>query len=161
MKEKMTADKPLSINEIFEDRKKFIPEIGEQLKKERKETVEVNGESLDIDYRVISVKEVSKEEYDPVVLLPGFGSGWEGISELGFSLSCEGRKVMMPSLPGYGNSDNPSEAYYKTDNYDNEVEALNQLIDKVNQSGRKVHLIGHSMGSEIMAAFARKYPERQ
>lgn len=149
-----------TINEIFENRKEFIPEIGEQLKKERKETIEVNGEELEIDYRIISNKELSREEYDPVVLLPGFGSGWEGISELGFSLSCEGRKVMMPSLPGYGTSENPSASYYESDNYDNEVEALNQLLYKINPRGRKVHLIGHSMGSEIMAAFSRKYPQK-
>jgi pimeloyl-ACP methyl ester carboxylesterase len=93
--------------------------------------------------------------------LPGFGSGWEGISELGFSLACEGRKVIMPSLPGYGNSDNPSENYYKTNNFDNEAEVINQLLEKIGiQEGKKVHLVGHPMGSEIMATFAQKYPDK-
>lgn len=151
----------LSINKIFENRKDFISEVGEQLEKESKVEVEINEEKLNIDYRVISVESQENKNGDVVVLLPGFGSGWEGISELGFSLACEGRKVIMLSLPGYGNSDNPSENYYKTDNFDNEAEAINQLISKIElKKGVKIHLVGHSMGSEIMATLAQKYPDR-
>ncbi len=150
-----------SITKIFEHRKDFIPEVGEQLEKESKVEVEINGEKLNVDYRIISVESQENKDGDAVVLLPGFGSGWEGISELGFSLACEGRKVIMPSLPGYGNSDNPSENYYKTNNFDNEAEVINQLLEKIGiQEGKKVHLVGHSMGSEIMATFAEKYPDK-
>lgn len=109
---------------------------------------------------MIVIKEKEKRETDPVILLPGFGSGWEGISELGFSLAAEGRKVIMPSLPGYGNSDNPKKEYYDTDNFNNEAEAVAQFIEQLNLGGRKVHLIGHSMGSEILAALAEKYPDK-
>jgi pimeloyl-ACP methyl ester carboxylesterase len=150
-----------SINKIFENRKEFIPEIGKQLEKGSKVEVEINGEKLNVDYRIISVESLENKTGDAVVLLPGFGSGWEGISELGFSLACEGRKVIMPSLPGYGNSDNPSENYYKTADFNNEAEVLNQLLSQIGlMEGEKVHLIGHSMGSEIMATFAEKYPNR-
>ncbi|HPX94186.1 MAG TPA: alpha/beta fold hydrolase [Candidatus Moranbacteria bacterium] len=148
-----------SINKIFESRKKFISEIGEQLKKETKAELVVNGEKLSIDYRMISLESKEEADADVAVLLPGFGSGWEGIAELGFSLACEGRKVVMPSLPGYGNSDNPSEKYFQTDDFENEAEVLNQLLGRIAQD-KKVHLIGHSMGSEIMASFAVKYPEK-
>lgn len=149
-----------SITEIFEGRKKFIHEVGEQFSLETKVNVEINGEELTVDYRVISVESMEDKDGDVVVLLPGFGSGWEGISELAFSLACEGRRVIMPSLPGYGNSADPSEKYYKQDNFDNEALAVKQLLDKViaNPEAR-VHLIGHSMGSEIMATFAQNYPE--
>ena len=150
-----------SINKIFEHRKEFIPEVGEQLEKESKAEVEIAGEKLSVDYRIVSIESKENKKGDSVVLLPGFGSGWEGISELGFSLACEGRKVIMPSLPGYGNSDNPSEDYYKTDNFDNEAEVVNQLLEKIGmQEDEKVHLIGHSMGGEIMATFAQKYPDK-
>jgi pimeloyl-ACP methyl ester carboxylesterase len=150
-----------SINKIFENRKDFIPEVGKQLEKETKAEVEINGEKLNIDYRIISLESQENKNGDAVVLLPGFGSGWEGISELGFSLACEGRKVIMPSLPGYGKSDNPSEKYYKTNNFDNEAEVLNQLLSQIQlREGAKIHLIGHSMGSEIMATFAEKYPDK-
>lgn len=92
--------------------------------------------------------------------MPGFGSGWEGISELGFSLACEGREIVLPSLPGYGNSDNPPEEYYKTENYENEAEALNELLEKIGKEKEKFHLVGHSMSSEVLATFAKKYPEK-
>lgn len=39
-----------SINKIFENRKEFIPEVGEQLKKETKAEVEIGGEKINIDY---------------------------------------------------------------------------------------------------------------
>ena len=150
-----------SVNKIFENRKDFIPEVGKQLEKENKAEIEINGEKLNVDYRIISIESQENKNGDAVVLLPGFGSGWEGISELGFSLACEGRRVIMPSLPGYGNSDNPSESYYKTNNFDNEAEVINQLLEKIGLvEGKKVHLVGHSMGSEIMASFAKKYPEK-
>jgi pimeloyl-ACP methyl ester carboxylesterase len=149
-----------SVSEIFEHRKKFIPEIGEQLQKETKAEIELNGEKLEIDYRIIFVKEKENQDADPVILLPGFGSGWEGISELGFSLACEGRKVLMPSLPGYGNSSNTSEEYYKTESFDNEAEAINKFLEALGTEGEKFHLVGHSMGSEIFASFAEKYPEK-
>ena len=149
----------LSINEVFKDREKFIPEVGEQLEKETKAEIEIGEEKLNVDYRIISIKETENKDAKPVVLLPGFGSGWEGISELGFSLACEGRKVIMISLPGYGNSDNPSEKYYETDGFSNETEAVKKALEKMDLKDDKFHLIGHSMGSEIMASFAEKYSD--
>lgn len=150
-----------SINKIFENRKDFIPEVGKQLERESKVEVEINGEKLNVDCRVISVESLENKDGDAVVVSPGFGSGWEGISELGFSLACEGRKVIMPSLPGYGNSDNPFKSYYETNNFKNEAEVINQLISQIGlEDDKKVHLVGHSMGSEIMATFAEKYPDK-
>lgn len=157
MKEKFEN---LSIDEVFKDRKVFIPEVGEQLEKKTEIEVDLDGEKIKIDYRIISISEKENKESDLVVLLPGFGSGWEGISELGFSLACEGRKVIMPSLPGYGNSQDPSEEYYTTDNFSNEAEAVNKFLEQLDLGDRKVHLVGHSMGSEILASLAEKYPEK-
>ncbi len=154
-------EKTPSINQIFEKRKKHIPEVGAQLEKETRTEVEINGEKLSVDYRVVSVESQENKDGDVVVVLPGFGSGWEGIAELGFSLACEGRTVIMPSLPGYGNSKNPSEQYYATDNFDNEAEVISQLLDRMGMpEGKSVHLVGHSMGSEILATFAQKYPDK-
>lgn len=153
----------LSIHKIFEHRKDYIPEVGRQLQKPNGAQVEINGEKLNVDYRIISIESLENKNVDPVILLPGFGSGWEGISELGFSLACEGRRVIMPSLPGYGNSNNPSEGYYKTLDFDNEAEVMKKLIEQIEEkkevSQKKFHLIGHSMASEIRASFAEKYPD--
>ncbi len=150
----------LTINEIFENRSKYIKEVGQQLETKKVQEVDINGEKLKVDYREVSVGEKEDHLKDPVIVLPGFGSGWEGIAELGFSLACEGRKVILPSLPGYGNSQNPSEKYYNTDNFDNEAEVIRQLIEKLDLGDKKVHLVGHSMGSEILATLAQKYPEK-
>jgi pimeloyl-ACP methyl ester carboxylesterase len=148
-----------SINKIFENRKDLIPEVGRQFEESKRVEIEINGEKLEIDYRIISVESLENKENDPVILIPGFGSGWEGVSELGFSLACEGRKVIMPSFPGSGNSSNPSEKYYDEEDFDNEAEVVNQFIDKLGNEDR-FHLIGHSMGGEIMARVAEKYPEK-
>lgn len=152
-----------SINEIFREREKYIPEIGEQLRESKFAEVEINGEKLNVDYRVISVKELEREDADPVLVLCGFGSGWEG-SELPFSLACEGRKVISCSLPGYGNSDTPSKEYSNTSDFLNEAEVVNQLIGKLKENGeinpdKKVHVVGHSMGGVILAELAEKHQE--
>jgi pimeloyl-ACP methyl ester carboxylesterase len=156
----MQEEKFVSINEVFKNRKEFIPKIGGQLEDKKSQEVEIDGERLSIDYREILVAEKEDETKDPVVVLPGFGSGWEGIAELGFSLSCEGRKVILPSLPGYGNSQNPTDKYYDVNNFDNEAEVISQLIDKLDLGDKKMHLVGHSMGSEILATLAQKYPDK-
>ena len=150
----------MSINEIFSGREKYIAEVGEQLQQERTATVNVAGESMDIDYRLLSVDGKVDTDSDPVLVLPGFGSGWGGIAELGFSLACEGRAVVLPSLPGYGNSSNPSEAYYNAPHFDNEADAVAQFIDKILADGKKMHLAGHSMASEILAIVAQKHPDK-
>lgn len=68
----------MSINEIFSGREKYIAEVGEQLQQERTATVNVAGESMDIDYRLLSVDGKVDTDSDPVLVLPGFGSGWGG-----------------------------------------------------------------------------------
>jgi pimeloyl-ACP methyl ester carboxylesterase len=148
------------IETVFKSREKFIPEVGEQFKKETRATIDLNGKELNIDYRIISIEEKEKAENNPVILLPGFGSGWEGISELGFSLACEGREIILPSMPGYGNSDNPPEKYFQTESYDNEAGVLDKLLEKIGKENKKFHLVGHSMGSEILTTFAKNYPEK-
>ncbi len=156
--QKNATEEQKKITEIFAERAKHIPEIGEQLEKKQSVEVEVNGEKLSVDYRELSVAENENCDGDPVVLLPGFGSGWEGIAELGFSLACEGRRVILLSLPGYGNSSDPSQKYYKNDHFDHEAQVVQQVINNVLQ-GKKAHVIGHSMGSEVMASVAEKYPK--
>jgi len=157
----MSIENP-SLNKIFEkERRDFIPEVGEQLKKETRVEIEIGGEKLSVDYRIISVKEKEKADADPVILLPGFGSGWEGISELGFSLAAEGRKVILLSLPGYGNSGDPSQKYFSGNNFDNEAAVVKELIGKIPEiQGDKFHLIGHSLACEIITTFAEKYPDK-
>jgi len=154
-----------SISRIFEkEREKYIAEVGRQLETPKSIKVEIAGENLNIDYRVISIEGVENKDVDPVLALPGFGSGWEGISELCFSLAGEGRKVITFSLPGYGNSDTPSDKYNEESNFSNEAEVVNQLIKKLKENGEigenKIHLVGHSMAGAILSEFASRYPDQ-
>lgn len=144
-----------SIFESFSYREELISMIGSQLSYTRKFEVRIGKDKIKVDYRIISLNELGQSAY-PVVLLSGFGSGWEGIIELGFSLACEGRKVILVSLPGYGNSDNPSEWYYNAPDFRNEAEVLFHLINQEDLRGYlKFHLVGHSMGGVILQKFAR------
>ncbi len=160
----MEREQSPSINEIFKaEREKFIPEVGKQLETKTSVDIELEGKPTNIDYRVVSIADKEYPGKSPVVLLPGFGSGWEGIQELGFSLAGEGRRVVMPSLPGYGNSENPPAEYFDSEDFSKEADALKQVVESLQKKGEigegKVHLVGHSMGSEVITEFAKKYPE--
>lgn len=163
--EKGVAEKNnATINEAFEYRKKYIPEIGKQLEEKRELEIKIGDETLKVDYRILTVGETLNEKSDPVVLLSGYGSGWEGIAELGFSLAAEGRKVVLLSLPGYGNSSNPSQKYFDAEGFHNEAavvkETIRQLRESVDIEGSKrLHLVGHSVGSAILSEFAASYPD--
>jgi len=154
-----------SIHEIYSKRERYIPEVGEQLEEKKTIQVEIQGEKLNIDYRVISIAEKENKEAEPVVLLQGFGSGWEGIAEMGFSLAAEGRRVILLSLPGYGNSESPSEQYCKnTTGFSHEAEALRQIVEEIRSNGEikngaKPHVVGHSMGAIVGATYAANNPK--
>lgn len=163
--DEQSSEQNVSVLKIFEsERQKYIAEAGEQLKAPKFAEVEIDGEKLKVDYRIISIKNLEKKNADPVIVLPGFGSGWEGISELAFSLACEGRRIVTFSLPGYGNSDTPSEKYNQKADFSNEAEAAYRLIEKLKEIGgiknRKVHLVGHSMAGAILSEFSSRYPEK-
>ena len=163
-----SVDKSDSINEVFRERhERFIPAAGEQLKTPTTFEVEVCDETLTVDYRVLDLPEAAEEHAgpnaEPVVVLQGFGSGWEGIAELGFSIASEGRKTILVSLPGEGNSDNPSEAYWNGEGFKNEAEVVTALIKHLKEQGvvtsESTHLVGHSQGSEVITQLAVDHPE--
>ncbi len=92
-------------------------------------------------------------EGDAIVLLHGFcGSHayWEKIIP---TLS-ETYRVIVPDLPGHGQSTFPA------GNYELEymADTLNELLDYLKVE--KVTLFGHSLGGYITLAFAEKYEER-
>ena len=109
------------------------------------ETVRRNGRA--IAYRAAG-------EGPPLVLLHGIGSGsasWEAQFD---GLSPRYR-VIAWDTPGYGGSDplpgeRPSSAAYG--------DAVADLLDGLGLE--KVHLLGHSLGGLIAAAFSARHPER-
>ncbi|MFH1175182.1 MAG: alpha/beta fold hydrolase [bacterium] len=154
-----------SISKIFEkERAQYISEVGKQLENPQTATIEIKGKPVNLDYRIISIESLEDKDYDPVIVLPGFGSGWEGISELCFSLACEGRKAITFSLPGYGKSDNPPAEYLGGDDFSAEAEAVAKFVEKLRDEGKigdnKIHLVGHSMAGAIISEYAAKNSEQ-
>ena len=90
---------------------------------------------------------------DAIVLLHGFCGSHEYWDEVIPTLS-ENNRVIVPDLPGHGNSTFPK------GNYEIEymADTVKELMDGL--SIEKVTLFGHSLGGYITLAFAEKYEER-
>lgn len=90
--------------------------------------------------------------------MTGWGSGYEGILPLAFSLACEGYKIILVSLPGYGNSKNPSPGFYRSYflfyNYAQVIVALLRRLGV-----EEAYFVGHSMGAEILAWAAAEWSD--
>jgi len=110
----------------------------------RRRTVQVDG------HRVVYSEGGSG---DPVVLLHGFGASADNWNRFAGRLRKRYR-VIAPDLPGWGQSTRIESASYA---YPEQVERLHQFLGALGL--RRVHLIGHSMGGFIAAAYAARYPE--
>lgn len=141
---------------VSESNLRLIPAIiGPQLSEGKKVGVETSYGELRLEYCFLN-----QELNQPVfILVTGFGSGWTGITKLGCDLALRSYEVGMVSLPGYGNSDDPfSGGYIIDENRRDDAEVLAGFIKKI-LPGRKVNLVGHSMGAEIVVQTACRYPE--
>lgn len=97
-------------------------------------------------------KDISLFPHDTIVLVPGFGSGYTGIALLGAELTKLGYEVAMPSLLGYGNSENPPASQRSDFLY--EAANLHVWACKV-LPHKRLHLVGHSMGAAINIGLAK------
>ncbi|KKQ46127.1 MAG: Alpha/beta hydrolase fold protein [Candidatus Moranbacteria bacterium GW2011_GWC2_37_8] len=146
---------------IIESREKQVIKnvIGPQLKQSKKVEVSTSrGATLAIDYCIINDgnQHFSNEVF---LMVTGFGSGWTGTAKFGYDLAILGHEVCMVSMPGYGNSDDPFLPYYVIDNTRrDDADILANFIKQV-LPGKKVHLVGHSMGAEIITNLASRYPK--
>ncbi|MDP1845964.1 MAG: alpha/beta hydrolase [Candidatus Moranbacteria bacterium] len=134
--------------------KKHLQEFLTRLEKKYYLPFYTDGMSLGTDFRDVSVEvEPSLKKSMPILLLTGWGSGWEGILPLAFSLACLGYRVILISLPGYGESENPPPRYWRKDlcsHHSGIVLAVLQTF-----AIHKAYFIGHSMGAEVLAEAAR------
>lgn len=132
---------------MFSERQKYLESFLAQADTVYRYPFYVDGHSVCIDYRITYL---SKANPIPVILLTGWGSGWEGIIPLAFSLICEGYRVILLSLPGYGSSENPSRLFFTEGNlYRRYAWLVLNLIRR--HEYQKAYFIGHSMGAEILA----------
>lgn len=89
----------------------------------------------------------------PLVLLHGWGCDWQIWHTLISPLS-ETYQLIIPDMPGFGQSSNPESAWSSM----TYVEWLASFLDQVEKS--KVLLVGHSFGGKVAALFAVKYPDK-
>ncbi len=148
---------PKAWDQVFGNRENYFPYIQNILREKKEVGVSLGNFNFLLDYRRLTIPGLPIFP-TPIPLLTGWGSGWEGIVPLGVSLAFEGYEVFFISLPGYGSSSNAPWKYYTRDFIQNSAECLKKAFDALQI--REAHLVGHSMGAEILAKFARHYPER-
>jgi len=90
---------------------------------------------------------------EPLVLVHGMGVDRGTLLDVAEKLK-QNYRVILPDLPGFGDSDKPADADY---GINAQVENLREIISALGLT--KVHLGGHSMGGWISAGFAATYPQ--
>jgi abhydrolase domain-containing protein 6 len=90
---------------------------------------------------------------EPVVLVHGFGASADSWNRFAKPLT-KRYHVIAPDLPGWGASTRLESASY---GYPVQVERLHQFLSQLKLA--RVHLVGHSMGGFISAAYAARYPD--
>lgn len=93
-------------------------------------------------------------EGPPLVLLHGFGADKSNWTRVAPYLTPH-FQVVAPDLPGFGESTRKPDADYT---YSAQIRRMKTFLDTLNLES--VHLGGNSMGGEIAARFALRYPER-
>lgn len=144
-----------SIIQIFKERKECLPEFIEILEHPTAVNIILDDINLSIDYRKIVIPSLKKYSI-PIVMSCGWGSGWEGIVPLAFSLACEGFEIFIISLPGYGDSDNLPSEIINEDVLKEMAKAVIEVMKKLAISSG--YLIGHSMAAIYLAKVAKMKP---
>ncbi len=91
---------------------------------------------------------------DPMVLLHGFGANKDNWLRFAKQFTSDYR-VIIPDLPGFGESSQPQNASYM---FDKQVKRFKGFMDKLGV--QSVHLAGSSMGGTIAAVYAGHYPDQ-
>lgn len=102
---------------------------------------------LKINYKILG-------EGKPLLILHGWGSrsaNWQRVGEL---LVEKGLKVIVPDLPGFGQSDRPKEVW-SLDDYCDFVEEFAR-----NLSLESFSLLGHSFGGSLALKLSLRIPEK-
>ncbi len=102
---------------------------------------------LEINYEVIG-------EGKPLLILHGWGSNSERWQKVGELLAERGVKVIIPDLPGFGKSQNPSMAW----GLDDYCEFVTEFIKFLNLE--KFYLLGHSFGGALAVKCSLKFPDK-
>ena len=93
-------------------------------------------------------------EGKPLLILHGWGSRSDNWQKVGEALAKNGIKVVIPDLPGFGQSDKPLTAW----NLDDYCDFVEEFVRVLNLD--KFYLLGHSFGGEIAIKYSLKFPEK-
>ncbi len=91
---------------------------------------------------------------EPIIMLHGFGGDKDNWLRFAKYFT-PGYRVIIPDLPGFGESSKPENAQYTIMS---QVEKLNALVRELKLTD--FHVIGNSMGGNIAGAFAAAHPEK-
>jgi abhydrolase domain-containing protein 6 len=103
------------------------------------------------DHRIV-YSEGGPSEAETVLLLHGFGASGDSWNRFAASLTKKYR-VIAPDLPGWGASTRLESASYA---YPSQLERLQGLVQELELA--RFHLVGHSMGGFLAAAYAARFP---
>lgn len=117
--------------------------------------VNFNGKNLLCEYKRLSLSD--NPFLIPVCVCCGYLSGALGGVPLWTEIAAKGYEVYLISLPGYGESENPSSDFYTEDYLYNASEIYYQAMQ--NLGIKKSHLVGHSMGAAILGRIVANHPE--
>jgi len=107
----------------------------------------INIKGLSIFYKVFG-------EGKPLLILHGWGSKndkWQTTAKL---LTGKGFQVIVPDLPGFGQSDDPDKIW----DFDDYSNFTNDFINGLDL--RKLSLLGHSFGGSIAIKYATEHPKK-
>jgi abhydrolase domain-containing protein 6 len=93
------------------------------------------------------------KDAEVIVLLHGFGSNKD--SWINFAKNIKKYKIVIPDLPGFGDSSRFKDKKY---DIDTQVRRLDEFVVSLNLN--KFHLAGNSMGGLISGVYAANYPEK-
>ncbi|MGV9827357.1 alpha/beta fold hydrolase [Gordonia sp. NPDC003429] len=93
----------------------------------------------------------------PVLLMAALGSNWFDLDHLTARLVGRGRRVIRYDRPGYGLSDPPER--HRVPTLEDEVARMDAVLDRLGVT-EPVTLVGHSLASLYVEAFARLRPAR-
>lgn len=112
------------------------------------------GHVLTLDGPDLNVREYGPPGDRAIVLLHGYSASIEWWEKVAPALAAH-QRVIAVDLVGHGGSEAPTDAapYHA----DGQAEAVHRALEALGV--RHAELVGHSMGGEVAAAFATKYPE--
>lgn len=99
----------------------------------------------------INYKDFGQKDKTPIVYLHGWGQNIAMMEPIAKPFTGTHRLIIL-DLPGFGDSDEPTEAWTLEDY----VEMLKSLLEHLKID--KPNLIGHSFGGKISILYASKYP---